>query len=129
MPKGPFHQLSGEFQYDYKRYGAVGKDWESSCTEQMPSAIVDAHANTEGGPGGWPTVEFIVWFLGPMASDNPKCTLEITGGGEVSALKEVTRHHLNVIAVPKIFEHSAAHDFSNLQSSTPWMVRFNCTSE
>ena len=28
LPKGPFHQLTGEFQYDYKRYGAVGKDWE-----------------------------------------------------------------------------------------------------
>ena len=30
VPKGPFQQLSGEFQYDYKRYGAVGKNWESN---------------------------------------------------------------------------------------------------
>ena len=65
-PKGPFQQLSGEFQYDYKRYGAVGKDWESSCTREMPYAVVEAHANSEGG-GGLPSVEFIVWFLGPMA--------------------------------------------------------------
>ena len=40
MPKGPFQQLTGEFQYDYKRYGAVGKDWESGCTREMPYAVV-----------------------------------------------------------------------------------------
>ncbi len=129
MPKGPFHQLSGEFQYDYKRYGAVGKDWEGGCTEQMHYAIVDAHASTEDEPCGWPAVEFTVWFLGPMTSGNPKCTVEITDGGEVSLIKEATRHHLNVIAVPKIFNRSATHDFSNLQSNTPWTVRFSCTSE
>ncbi len=82
-PKGPFRRLSGEFQYDYERYGAVGKDWENSCTPEMPYAIVSAHANPEGDRGGLPAVEFIVWFLGPMKSDNPKCTFEILNGGEV----------------------------------------------
>ncbi|MGO8944629.1 MAG: hypothetical protein ACLQJ7_13270 [Syntrophobacteraceae bacterium] len=127
-PKGPFQQLTGEFQYDYKRYGAVGKDWESSCRE-TPYAVVNAHANPVGGRGGWPAVEFTVWFLGPMESDNPKCTFEISDGGEVEALKEVTRYHLNVIAVPKVFDGSGTHHFSNLQSNTPWTIRFNCKSE
>jgi hypothetical protein len=82
----------------------------------MPYAVVDAHAlNPQGVGGGQPSVEFIVWFLGPMKSDNPKCTFEISGG-EVKALEEVTRHHLNVIAGP-------------IQSDVPWMIRFNCTSE
>ncbi len=125
-PKGPFQQLSGEFQYDYKRYGAVGKDWESSCTREMPYAVVDAHP--EGG-GGLPAVEFIVWFLGPMQSDNPKCNFKIADGGEVKALKEVTRSHLNVIAVPKVSDGARMRDFSNLQSNTPWTIRFSCTSE
>ncbi|MGA2224886.1 MAG: hypothetical protein ABSH41_10630 [Syntrophobacteraceae bacterium] len=129
MPKGPFQQLTGEFQYDYKRYGAVGKDWENSCTREMPYAVVDAHANPEGGRDGLPSVEFIVWFLGPMKSDNPKCTFKILDGGEVKALKEVTRNHLNVIAVPKVFDHSGTRDFSSLQSNTPWTIRFTCTSE
>ena len=129
VPKGPFHQLTGEFQYDYERYGAVGKDWESTCTREMPYAFVNAHASPEGGRDGLPAVEFKVWFLGPMASANPKCNLEIAGGGEVKAFKEVTRHHLDVIAVPKVFDGSGTHDFLNLQSDTPWTIRFNCTSE
>jgi hypothetical protein len=129
VPKGPFRQLTGEFQYDYKRYGAVGKDWECSCTREMPYAIVDAHANPEGGRDGRPAVEFTVWFLGPMRSDNPKCTFEISDGGEVTTIKEATRHHLNVIAVPKVLDRSEAHDFPNFQSNTPWTIRFNCTSE
>ena len=129
VPKGPFHQLAGEFQYDYKRYGAVGKDWEISCTREMPYAEVDAHASPEDGSGGRPMVEFIIWFLGPMKSDNPKCTFEISNGGEVKALKEVTRNHLNVIAVPKVFDGSGTHGFSNLQSNAPWTIRFNCMSE
>ena len=95
----------------------------------MPYAVVDAHPNPEDNSGGLPTVEFIVWFLGPMASDNPKCNLEIAHGGEVKTLKEVTRNHLNVIAAPKVFNGSGTHDFSNLQSNTPWTVRFDCTSE
>ncbi len=95
----------------------------------MPYAVVDAHANPEGGLDGWPAVEFKVWFLGPMASDNPKCNLEIADGGKVKALKKVTRHHLDVIAVPKVFVRSETRDFSNLQSKTPWTIRFNCTSE
>jgi hypothetical protein len=86
-PKGPFQQLSGEFQYDYKRYGAVGKDWEGSCTRGMPYAVVDTHANPKGGRDGWPAVEFIVRFLGPMKSDNPKCAFEIRDGREVKTLK------------------------------------------
>jgi len=129
VPKGPFHKLTGEFQYDYSRYGAVGKDWESSCTRETTYAIVNAHAYPEGGRGGWPAVEFIVWFLGPMASDNPKCTFEIPDGGEVKAIKEVTRHHLDVIAMPKVSDSSGTYDLSNLQSNTPWTIRFNCTSE
>ncbi|MGO9531539.1 MAG: hypothetical protein ACLP3B_10205 [Syntrophobacteraceae bacterium] len=129
-PKGPFQKLSGEFQYDYSHYGAVGKDWESSRTRQMPYVIVDAHANPKGESAGLPAVEFIVWFLGPMTSDSPKCNLEITDGGEVKALKKVTRHHLNVIAVPKVLDGSGGtRDFSNLQSNTPWTIRFACTSE
>ena len=128
-PKGPFHHLTGEFQYDYERYGAVGKDWKSSCTRKMPYAVVDAHANPEGERGGLPAVKFIVWFLGPMTSDSPKCTVEIADGGEVKAIKEVTRHHLNVIAVPKVIDCSGTHDFSNLQSNTPWTLKFNCTSK
>jgi hypothetical protein len=95
----------------------------------MPYATVDAHADAEGGSHGWPEVEFIVWFLGPMKSNNPKCTFEISHGGEFKAFKEVTRHHLNVIAAPKVFDGAGAHDFSNLQSKTLWTVRFNCTSE
>ncbi len=129
VPKGPFHQLTGEFRYDYKRYGAVDKDWESSCTREMPYALVNAYANPEGGRDGWPAVEFKVWFLGPMASDNPKCNVEIADGGEVKAFKEVTRHRLDVIAVPKVLDGSGTHDFSNLQSDTPWTIRFNCISE
>jgi hypothetical protein len=101
-PKGPFKQLTGEFQYDYKRFGAVGKDWESSCTPEMPYAAVNANAriNPEDGHGDWPAVEFIVWFLGPMRSDNPKCIFEITDGGQVLAFKGATKHQLKVIAVP-----------------------------
>lgn len=128
-PKGPFQKLSGEFQYDYSRYGAVGKDWESSYTRKMPHAAVDVRANPEGERGGLPAVKFIVWFLGPMKSDNPKCTFEIADGGEVKAIKEVTRHHLNVIAVPKVSDCPGRNDFSNLQSKTPWTIRFNCTSK
>jgi hypothetical protein len=130
-PKGPFQQLAGEFQYDYRRYGAVGKDWESSCTREMPNAAINAKAliNPEAGHGDWPAVEFTVWFLGPMESDNPKCTFEISDGGDVKALKEVTRHHLNAIAVPKVLDGSGTHDFLNLQSTTPWTIKFNCTSE
>jgi hypothetical protein len=129
VPKGPFQQLTGEFQYDYKRYGAVGKEWESVCTREMSYAIVKAHANPEGGGGSWPEVEFIVWFLGPMKSDNPKCTFGISDGGEVKAITKVTRNHLNVIAVPKVVDDSGTRDFSNLQSNTPWTIRFTCTSE
>ncbi|SPF32190.1 exported hypothetical protein [Syntrophobacter sp. SbD1] len=129
VPKGPFQQLTGEFVYDYKLYGAVGKDWEGSCTRETTCALVNAHANPEGGRGGWPAVEFTVWFLGPMKSDNPKCTFEISNGGEVKAIKEATRHHLNVIAVPKVFDDAGTHDFSNLQSNTPWTIRFSCASE
>jgi len=95
----------------------------------MPYAVVDARANPESESTGLPAVEFIVWFLGPMTSDNPKCTVEIADGGEVKAIKEVTRHHLNVIAVPRVFDCSGPHDFSNLQSNTPWTLKFTCTSE
>ena len=128
-PEGPFQRLTGEFQYDYKRYAAVGKDWKSSCTREMPYSAVDAHVNPENGRDGWPAVEFIVWFLGPMKSDNPKCTFDISDGGEVKALKAVTRHHLNIIAVPRVSNGLETHGFSNLQSNTPWTIRFNCTSE
>lgn len=129
-PKGPFKQLSGKFRYDYYRYGSVGRDWESDCTREMPYAAVKAHGlNPEGGGGGGPSVEFVVWFLGPMKSDNPKCTVEISGGGEVKAIKEATRHYLNVIAGPKVFDGSATHHISNLQTEIPWTIRFNCTSE
>jgi hypothetical protein len=125
-PKGPFHHLTGEFQYDYKRYGAVGRDWEGSCTRKT---VVDTYADPEGERGGLPAVKFIVWFLGPMTSDSPECTFEIADGGEVKNIKEVTRHHLNVIAVPKVLDDSGTRDFSNLQSNTPWTIRFACTSE
>lgn len=128
-PKGPFRQLSGEFQYDYERYGAVGKGWESSCTRETPDAVISAHANPEGGRSSRPAVEFIVWFLGPMESGSPKCTFEISNGGEVKAFKEVTRNHLNVIAVPKVLVVSGKRDYSNLLSNTPWKIRFSCASE
>ena len=129
-PKGPFRILSGEFHYDYKRYGAVGKDWESSCTREMPYTAVNAHAlNHQGGTGDWPIVEFTVWFLGPMRSDNPRCTFEISGGGEVNAVKEVSRRHLKALAGPKVTDGRASLNAASLQSDLPWTIRFNCTSE
>jgi len=129
-PRGPFQKLSGEFNYDYKRYGAVGKDWERGYTLEMPYAAVTAHAlNPAGGSGGWPAVEFIVSFLGPMRSDNPKCTFEISGGGEANTIEEMSRRHLKVLAVPKVIDGSATHDIPKLQSEVPWTIRFSCSSE
>jgi hypothetical protein len=127
---GPFGILSGEFKYDYTRYGAIGKDWESDCTAKMPHAAVNAHAVTAaGGCDHWPSVEFEVGFLGPMKSDHPKCTFEIEGGGRVENIPRATRYHADVIAVPEIAYDTQAHDPSNLKSDVPWTVRFQCSSE
>jgi hypothetical protein len=129
-PKGPFQQLSGEFRYDYERFGAVGKNWELGCTSEMPHCAVEAHSlKPEDGCEDRPSVEFTVWFLGQMGSDNPKCLFEIMNGGQVVANEGATIHHLKVIAAPKMLESQEGLGASSLQAGTPWRIKFYCSSE
>jgi len=129
-PEGPFQMVTGEFKYNYTRYGAIGKDWESDCTSQMPHAAVNAYAQSStGGSGNCPSVRFGVWFLGPMQSDHPKCTFEIVGGGRVENILRATRYSVDVIATPEMTCNTQAHDSSISKPDALWTVRFHCTSE
>jgi hypothetical protein len=128
--KGPFQTLTGQFIYDYTRYGAIGKNWESDSTAKMPNAAVNAYAVSATGQGGnCPSVRFRVWFLGPMKSDHPKCAFEIAGGGRVENILKATRYHADVIALPETTCDTQTHDFSIPESDAPWTVRFHCTSQ
>ncbi len=128
--KGPFQQISGEFSYDYNRYGAVGKNWERHSTSKMRYAGVDADAlKTKSGEVGSPSVRFRVWFLGPMVSKRPKCTFKIGGGGKIEGTPVATRYHVDVLAMQKAVHNDKKHDFLKLQSDGPWTVKFYCVSK